>query len=123
MTTLRFVILRHEPGENSQRGLHWDLMLEVDGSLRTWALEDEPQLGGEIAAEELPRHRINYLDYEGSVTQGRGTVRRFDQGTFEFTEDSSDRVCVALHGQLLDGRLLLVRPEEDQRWIVSVLPS
>jgi len=39
----RFVVLEHQPGPKSSRGLHWDLMLEHEDSLLTWALEKEPR--------------------------------------------------------------------------------
>ena len=123
METRRFVVLRHEPGAAGPRKLHWDLMLEFGGSLRTWALEHEPHVKEEILADELPRHRLDYLDYEGPVSGGRGIVSRFDRGTFEVVEDSPDRFCADLNGELLRGRLELTRDATIQRWIVLLLSS
>ena len=123
MDTRRFVVLRHEPGEAGPRELHWDLMLEFGDSLRAWALHSEPQVGEEIAADELPRHRSDYLDYEGPVSQGRGTVSRFDRGSFEVLQDSPEQLSVNLSGELLRGRLQLTRDIPNQRWIVLLIPS
>ena len=69
----RFVILTHDHPH-----LHWDFMLEADGVLKTWRLQDEPLPGRkfETPAEPLPDHRIAYLDYEGPVSNNRGIVTR-----------------------------------------------
>lgn len=83
----RFVILRHELPPTDTRGLHWDLMLENAETLWTWALPQEP-VGErmEMIAARLPDHRPAYLDYEGAVSNQRGTVRRWDAGTFEWEQ-------------------------------------
>ena len=85
----RFVILRHEPGPASERPLHWDLMLETSGGLRTWALAEEPQVKRPIAATELPLHRPVYLTYEGPVSGARGMVTRWDQGMYRMLTSGS----------------------------------
>jgi len=74
----RFVILRHD----APRRLHFDFLLEVSGGLKTWALPQSPQDGVEMVCEALPDHRQGYLDYEGPVSGGRGTVTRWDWGTY-----------------------------------------
>ena len=74
----RFVILRHD----APQGLHFDFLLEVSGVLRTWALPQPPDSGVEMACKALPDHRVEYLDYEGPVSGGRGTVDRWDWGTY-----------------------------------------
>jgi hypothetical protein len=67
----RFVILEHDHPE-----LHWDFMLEAGAVLRTWRLAAPPALGQVVAAAASFDHRLLYLDYEGPVSGGRGTVRR-----------------------------------------------
>ena len=105
----RFVILRHEGSAEYKPGVHWDLMLERDGRLRTWALAELPAADREIDAERLPDHRLAYLDYEGPVSGNRGTVRRIDAGQFEIVSESPDEWIVALVGQDYRGRLSLRR--------------
>jgi len=80
---MRYAILRHEPGPASTRPLHWDLMLEQQDGLRTWALPREPSSGAAMTAAELPRHRRAYLEFEGPIAGGRGHVTRWDEGTYE----------------------------------------
>ncbi len=72
----RFVILCHE----NHRGAHFDFMLESGDVLKTWALPQPPASGVEIECEALADHRLAYLDYEGPVSGGRGSVARWDRG-------------------------------------------
>jgi hypothetical protein len=104
----RFVILEHDHPQ-----LHWDLMLEVGESLKTWRLAAPPGPGaGKIAATAIGDHRRAYLDYEGPVSGGRGTVRRWDLGSFEILsepEEAGRRWVVRLEGQHFRGKVALER--------------
>ena len=99
----RFVILRHD----SPTGLHWDFMLEFGQSLWTWALQAAPAPGQTIAARALADHRPAYLDYEGPVSGGRGSVSQLDGGDFEPVDVKDDLVVVQLSGGKLVGRAVL----------------
>ncbi len=99
----RFVVLEHD-----HPVLHWDLMLEVGDALRTWRLAAPPELNaGPIVAEELPDHRLAYLDYEGPVSGGRGQVLRWDRGVFEWGDAQERCLIVRLQGSRLNGVLML----------------
>jgi DNA polymerase ligase (LigD)-like protein len=100
----RFVLLEHH-----WNGIHWDFMLEtVDGSaLRTWAVDAPIVPGRDLPARALGDHRLAYLDFEGEVSGGRGTVRRVDSGTYEAEVWEPDRVRVRLQGAQLVGALEL----------------
>src|SRR5690606_11950566 len=103
----RFVFLRHEVPAEFPRGSHFDLMFEVDGSLRTWAVSELPTLGGlAVVATPLAPHRIAYLDYEGPVSRGRGTVRRIARGSCELLSESGGRSEFDLHSAMLRGRII-----------------
>jgi hypothetical protein len=94
----RFVILEHDfPAR------HWDFMLESGDVLKTWRLAEPPRPGAAVAAEPSFDHRRAYLDYEGPVSGGRGTVARWDAGTFSWEETAGD-VAVRLEGARLRGR-------------------
>lgn len=98
-TTLRrFVLLEH-----SWNGVHWDLMLEEGPVLHTWAIDSRLSPDTDLPARRLPAHRRAYLDYEGAVSGGRGSVRRIDRGTYEVVIWSSDRIRVRLAGAQLVG--------------------
>jgi hypothetical protein len=113
----RFAILRHETPPGSPRPPHWDFMLEDGGTLLTWALAEPPAAGRPIAAEALANHRTAYLDYEGPVSGHRGTVTRWDAGTFQWQRRNDREIVVVLCGQVLGGEMTLTRTDEmSQRW-------
>ena len=94
----RFVILEHD-----WPTLHWDFLLEAGAELRSWRLRSEPIIGAIVIAEALPDHRSIYLDYEGPVSGGRGSVKRWDYGTFEWIHDRENHFEIQLHGNILNG--------------------
>ena len=108
MTPLpRFVILRHQMPPESHRRTHWDLMLERDAALQTWALDECPVGERDIAARQLAAHRIAYLDYQGPLSRGRGAVERWDAGTYALSVDQPERIVAELRGGLWRCRLTL----------------
>jgi hypothetical protein len=94
----RFAILEHD-----WPSLHWDFLLEDGPRLRSWRLLAEPGPAREVPAEPNFVHRLIYLDYEGPVSAGRGVVRRWDSGTFEWVEDAEERIVVHLQGKKMSG--------------------
>jgi hypothetical protein len=95
----RFAILIHD-----HPVLHWDLLLEHGAACRTWRLLTDPgESVREIPAEELPDHRLLYLDYEGPVSGNRGTVSRWDAGIYSWRIDETDVVEVMLSGHRWQG--------------------
>jgi hypothetical protein len=116
-TMRRYVILTHD-----HPVLHWDLMLETPGGLRTWRLAAPPAAGATCHADALALHRIAYLDYEGPVSRGRGSVSRWDAGTFEWKGDREGEVVVELHGGKYRGRLVLAR-SNDGSWLCRGEPT
>jgi DNA polymerase Ligase (LigD) len=116
-TKWRFVVLRHEMPQGAERPTHWDFMLETETGLRTWALAQEPASGRAIVAQALADHRAEYLTFEGPVSGGRGTVARFDAGTFAWEQNGATEIAVQLAGSRLRGQAVLTRDgASDQRW-------
>jgi hypothetical protein len=119
----RFVLLLHDCPNQKPRPTHCDLMFETGDSLATWALATlpsdwqasfgDPQLkfdsNNAVDAERLPDHRQAYLDYEGPVSSGRGSVRRLDQGTYATGSEPYEFVVA---GGILRGTILLQPPSE-----------
>jgi DNA polymerase Ligase (LigD) len=114
----RFVILTHDwPFP------HYDLMLESGKVLCTWRLTSLPAHGAPpVAAEPLGDHRNAYLDYEGPVSGGRGEVRRWDAGDFEWEHGADEKIVIRLRGVRLTGRLVLLRLEQRQ-WVCELGPE
>ena len=100
----RFVILEHDYPDR-----HWDFMLEAADDLLTWRLSALPAPSTIVIAEEIPNHRLMYLDYEGPVSGDRGAVIRSDAGEFDWLENAEDRISVRLRGCLLNGTFRLER--------------
>lgn len=116
----RFVILEHDHPTR-----HWDFMLEEDGRLATWRIPCPPENAGlTLEAERVGDHRLDYLDYEGPVSGGRGSVSRWDRGVYDTLERTTDCWLVQLRGArwrgIVDMRLTVTRwwfrlePEKDQ---------
>ena len=100
----RFAVLEHR-----RDGVHWDFLLEHGAGLRSWALQEPIVAGRDVPARALPDHRRVYLDYEGEVSGGRGSVRRLDAGTYQVRIWAEDRVWVVLQGAQLVGAAELRR--------------
>lgn len=105
----RFSVLHHDwPAP------HFDFLLENEATLLTWRLSAWPAQPADTGqseptqAERIDNHRSIYLDYEGPVSQNRGSVRRIDTGTFVEIESTASRLVVLLDGQF--GRCRLTLP-------------
>jgi hypothetical protein len=106
---LRFVVLMHDWPE-----AHLDLFLEQNGVLWAWRLPVEDS-GGDCIATANHDHRLHYLDYEGPVSGGRGTVARWDTGGLEWLSETPERIEVRLTGGKLNGIYTLTRID-GQHW-------
>jgi bifunctional non-homologous end joining protein LigD len=104
-----FVIQQHHA-----RALHWDLRLERDGVLVSWAvprgLPRDPARNH--LAVHTEDHPMEYADFSGEIPAGEygaGRMSIYDRGTYT-TEKWSDReVVVVLHGERAAGRYVLFR--------------
>jgi hypothetical protein len=101
----RYVILQHETAS----GLHFDFMLEAGNVLRTWSLAHAPAPGVEIDARTLADHRLAYLDYEGPISGDRGSVTRWDSGTYAIETESESEITLRLTGEILSGRATVAK--------------
>src|SRR6266849_264465 len=112
----RFFIQRH-----SARRLHYDLRLEMDGVLKSWALPHGPTLDPAIKrlAVHVEDHPLDYGGFEGTIPSGNygaGNVTLWDRGTYEWLGEKTPEqqwkagdLKFRLHGQKLLGEFALVR--------------
>ena len=84
-------------------------MLEQNGKLLTWALEQPPAPGKLIPATRLDNHRLAYLDYEGPISGQRGSVSRVLRGTYRWKQGFEEQVAVL---ELPNERWEVVFPHE-----------
>ncbi len=103
----RFVIHEH-----SATRLHWDLRLERDGVLASWAvprgLPEEPK--DNRLAVWTEDHPLEYVDFHGEIPKGQygaGTMTIWDRGTYECLKWEPRKIEVALHGERLNARYAL----------------
>jgi bifunctional non-homologous end joining protein LigD len=113
----RFVIQEH-----SARRLHWDLRLERDGVLVSWALprgvpEDPDENRLAVHTED---HPLEYLDFEGEIPKGQygaGTMKIWDRGTYEAEKFESGKVVLTFSGERVTGRYALFRTRGED-WMI-----
>ena len=109
----RYAILEHDHPTP-----HWDFLLESGAVLLAWRLSAPPG-GDAVEGEQSFDHRTLYLDYEGPVGGGRGRVKRWDAGTFEWEMRGPDQLVVCLRGDRLRCAFRLERID-GARWRGSV---
>ena len=127
-----FVVHRHDAST-----LHFDLRLEVDGALASWAVPKGPSLDprDKRLAVRVEDHSLDHADFEGRISGGRGkgTVIVWDTGDYEnVTEKDGARVGAAaaldaghlkvvLHGDKLRGAFALTHTRmggDEKNWIL-----
>ncbi len=125
----RFVVQRHRA-----RRLHYDLRLEIDGVLVSWAVPKGPTLdpASRRLAVQVEDHPVDYFDFEGVIPEGgygAGDVIVWDWGTWEPAGDEDPAEALQageLHfdvsGEKLAGRFALVRTGQDRsgkdKWLL-----
>ncbi|MCD2170181.1 ATP-dependent DNA ligase [Microbacterium sp. JC 701] len=121
----RFVIQEHHASR-----LHWDLRLERDGVLVSWAVPKgvPPTTAKNSLAVMTEDHPLQYLDFAGEIPRGEygaGIMTVWDTGTYELEKWRDDEVIATLEGRD-DGplgrvRLALIRTEgqgEKSQWLL-----
>ncbi len=123
-TQHRFVIQKHAASR-----LHYDFRLELDGSLKSWAVpKGVPYAKGEKRlAVHVEDHPVSYIDFEGTIPKGQyggGTVMVWDRGTYEplsetpSRELASGKLHFVLHGKKLRGEWYLVQLRGSDQWLL-----
>jgi hypothetical protein len=99
-----FVLLEHTAPDS----VHWDFIIEAPGRelLPTWRLLQNPlTTPGDIPAEPIADHPPHFLEYEGPLREGRGSVRRLDRGAATVLKFDSRNLRAELNGDHLRGEI------------------
>ena len=114
-----FVIQRHDATR-----LHYDLRLERDGVLVSWAVpKGLPfEKGVKHLAVQTEDHPMEYGSFEGSIPKGHygaGEVRIWDNGTYDLLEWTDRKVSFRLHGTRHRGEYHMVKTARGERdWLI-----
>ncbi len=112
-----YVIHKHDASH-----LHYDLRLEMDGALKSWAIPKEPPLepGAKRLAVQVEDHPLEYATFEGTIPEGEygaGTVEIWDRGTYRLVDKKEGKVIVDIDGERLRGVYVLVRLKNPKNWL------
>lgn len=126
----RFVVQRHRASR-----LHYDLRLELDGVLKSWAVPKGPSMEKKVKrlAVQTEDHPVRYLTFEGTIPKGNygaGTMTIWDSGIFKPAETGKNNslinqwkkgsMKIIFEGKKLKGEFALVKtgPKEDKNWLL-----
>jgi bifunctional non-homologous end joining protein LigD len=124
-----FIVQKHDATR-----LHWDLRLEMDGVLKSWAVTRGPSLDPDDKrlAVRTEDHPLSYATFEGTIPKGEyggGTVMLWDRGTWEPIPGKSAKdlekghLHFIVHGERMKGEWLLIRlkprpKERTENWLL-----
>jgi bifunctional non-homologous end joining protein LigD len=118
----RFVVQEHHATR-----LHWDLRLEHDGALASWAVPNgiPATPADNRLAVRTEDHPLEYLEFHGEIPEGQygaGTMTIWDRGTYELHKWEERKVEVTFHGERLRGRYGLFpigrEPGQEKDWMI-----
>ena len=100
--------------EHHARNLHYDLRLEIEGVLKSWAVPKEPpeKPGIKRLAIQTEDHPLNYADFEGTIPEGQygaGEVKVWDRGTFIPEKITDKEILFHLDGKKMNGDYVLIK--------------
>ena len=118
---LLFVVQKHQASR-----LHYDLRLEKDGVLKSWAVPKEPpqEEGVKRLAVQVEDHPLEYADFAGEITEGlygAGKVEIWDRGYYVPVKFAAQEVICELKGNRLKGPYCLIKLKpkqpQDRNWL------
>lgn len=112
--------------EHHAKRLHFDLRLEIEGVLKSWAIPKGPSMNpkGKRLAIMVEDHPLEYGNFEGVIPEGMygaGTVVIWDKGRFEIKDGSLQRgrLTIIFYGKKLKGSFALAKMSgKDKEWLL-----
>jgi len=113
-----FVVHRHHASR-----LHYDLRLEQNGVLKSWAVPKglPPRPGIKRLAVNVEDHPLAYVNFEGAIPKGEyggGMMWKFAQGRYEITKEKKDGFYFRLQSRELNAEYRTHRTKENQ-WLLE----
>jgi len=113
-----FVVHRHHASR-----LHYDLRLEQNGVLKSWAVPKglPPRPGIKRLAVSVEDHPLEYVDFEGAIPKGEyggGMMWKFAQGRYQTTKEKADGFYFRLQSRELNAEYRVHRTKENQ-WLLE----
>ncbi len=111
-----YIIQKH-----AARRLHFDLRLEMDGVLKSWALPKEPPKGEGVRrlAVQTEDHPLEYSLFSGSIPKGNygaGKVEIWDRGSYKADKYREDEIIFTIKGKKLEGNYVLIKLKSTPRF-------
>ncbi|TET64742.1 3'-phosphoesterase [Candidatus Bathyarchaeota archaeon] len=112
-----YVIQKHQASH-----LHYDLRLEMDGVLRSWAIPKTPptEKGTKRLAIQVEDHPLEYANFAGEIPEGQygaGTVEIWDKGRYILKAKNEDKLIFEIRGDKLKGDYCLIRFKGRKNWL------
>ena len=112
----RFVVHEHWASHH-----HFDLRLEMDGVLKSWAVPKEvpAEPGMKRLAVQVEDHPLSYASFTGTIPEGMygaGKVEIWDSGHYSLVERGPKKIVVDFKGKKLKGHYALVN-FKDKNWL------
>ena len=104
-----FVVHKHHASH-----LHWDLRLEMNGTLKSWAVPKEPPKtkGVKRLAIHVEDHPLEYAKFKGTIPEGHygaGKVEIWDKGNYELIDEDPKKIEIEMKGKKLKGKYVLIK--------------
>ncbi len=124
---LVYVIQRHKASH-----LHYDLRLEDEGVLKSWAIPKSPpeEAGIRRLAVQTEDHPLGYEDFEGIIPEGEygaGTVETWDRGDYLPIEADAAKRIIEIKGKKIKGKYALIKLKpknpDDKNWLFFKLKN
>ena len=115
MPKLIYVIQEHHASH-----LHWDLRLEHNNALKSWAVPKVPKSEEKRLAIQVADHDKNYATFEGDIEEGygKGSVKIWDSGEWIPDEINENKITGELKGKKLKGKFALIKfKDQETNWL------
>ncbi|KXA94413.1 hypothetical protein AKJ37_06875 [candidate division MSBL1 archaeon SCGC-AAA259I09] len=114
MGELKYSIQKHDAST-----LHYDLRLEKEGVLKSWAIPKGPSRdpSDKRLAIQTEDHPLDYAFFEGEIEEGQygaGEVELWDKGSYDLIKWKENEIIIDIYGEKLAGEYVLIRFQPDE---------